>query len=154
MPQLVKGGKYVFGWSIIGADGSILLPEEARHEYQLELEDRVLLMPGSKTSGGFSVTKKSRIKRSKLSYILTQNPDLAEFRIKEGETINVGGRILCWATVRENGQLLLSLPVLEAYGVKPGDHLLAARGSYMGIGLAAKGPLVEEARKHPEIVVF
>jgi len=34
MPQLVKGGKYVFGWSIISEYGGILIPEEALHEYQ------------------------------------------------------------------------------------------------------------------------
>ena len=154
MPQLAKGGKYVFGWSIIGEDSGILLPEEARHEYQLEPGERVILMPGSNTSGGFTIAKKSRIERSKLSTILMQNPDLAEFQIDEGKIINVGGKVLCWATIHANGQLLLSPPILKAYGVKPSDHLLVIRGSYVGIGLAAKGPLVKEARKHPEIVVF
>jgi len=154
MPQLAKGGKYVYSWSIINEDGGILLPEEARHEYQLEPGERVILMPGSKTSGGFSIAKKSRIERSKLSDILMQNSDLAEFKIEEGKIVNVSGKILCWATIYENGQLLLPPPILEAYGVKPRDRLLVIRGSSMGIGLAAKGPLVEEARKHPEIVVF
>jgi len=93
MPQLAKGGKYVFGWSIIGKDGGILLPEEARYEYQLEPGERVILMPGSNTSGGFSISKKSRIERSKLSDILVQNPDLAEFKIEEGKIVNVGGKL-------------------------------------------------------------
>ena len=83
-----------------------------------------------------------------------QNPDLAEFQIEEGKIVNVGRKVMCWATIHENGQLLLPPPLLEVYGVKPGDYLLVIRGSYVGIGLAAKGPLVKEARKHPEIVVF
>ena len=111
-------------------------------------------MPGSNTSGGFSISEKSRIERSKLSDIFVQNPDLAEFKIEEGKIVNVGGTVMCWATIHENGQLLLPSPILEAYGVKPRDQLLVIRGSYIGIGLAVRGPLVEEARKHPDIVVF
>ena len=154
MPQLAKGGKYIFGWCIIGEDGSIALPEEARQEYKFQAGERVILLPGSHTSGGFSIAKKSIIEQSRLSHILAKNTDLAEFRIKEGKTINIGSKSLCWATIHENGQLLLSPPILKAYGVKPSDHLLVIRGSYVGIGLAAKGPLVKEAKKHPEIVVF
>ena len=110
MPRLAKGGKYVFGWSIIGEDGGIHLPEESRQEYQLEPGERVILLPESNTSGGFSIAIKSRIERSKLSDILMQNPDLAEFQIEEGKIINVGGKVLCWATIRENGQLLQPSP--------------------------------------------
>jgi hypothetical protein len=42
----------------------------------------------------------------------------------------------------------------EIYNVKPGDDLLSIRSSNIAIGLAIKGPIIEEARKHPEIKVF
>ena len=29
MPQLVKGGKHVFGWSLVTAGGEVLIPPEA-----------------------------------------------------------------------------------------------------------------------------
>ena len=39
-------------------------------------------------------------------------------------------------------------------GVKPGDRLLAVRGSRYGLGFVARGPIYEEAVKHPELEVF
>jgi len=39
-------------------------------------------------------------------------------------------------------------------GVKPGDRLLAVRGSRYGLGFVAQGPIYEEALKHPELAVF
>ena len=154
MPQLVKGGKYVFGWSIISGDGRILIPDEARLEYQLNSGERVIIISGSKTSGGFSISRKPVIEQSRLSNILARNPDLAEFRFEEGKTINLGGKSMCWTTIRDNNQLLLTPHMLEAYEVAPGDHLLVIRGSYVGLGMAVKGPIVEEAKNHPEIAVF
>ena len=154
MPQLVRGGKYVFGWSIISEDGRILIPEEARQEYKLESCERVILLPGSRTSGGFSIVRKPLLEQSRLFNILMRNPDLAESRIDEGNNIDINGKNLCWVTVQENGLLHLASHTLEVYGVKPGDCMLAVRGSYLGIGMAVKGPLVEEARKHPELLVF
>ena len=154
MPQIEKGGKYIFGWSVISEDNRILIPEEAQHKYQLTHGYRVILIPGSKTSGGFCIAKKSRLEAAKLSDILMHSPDLTEFRIEEGKVVNIGGRSLCWTTVRDNGQLLLSSTALHAYGLRPGDHLLVVRGSYVGIGMAVKGPLVEEARNHLELAIF
>ena len=52
MPQIAKGGKYVFGWSVIGENGKIVIPDEAVREYHLEPDDKLLLISGSKTSGG------------------------------------------------------------------------------------------------------
>ena len=154
MPQLVKFGKYVFGWSIISEDGGILIPEEARQEYQFKSGDRVIVIPVSNTSGGFSIDRKPLLEQSKLSDILTQNPDLAEFRIEEGKAIDINGKNLCWVTIHENGFLRLPFHTLEAYGVRPDDCLLVIRGSYIGIGMAVRGPLVEEARMHSDIAVF
>jgi hypothetical protein len=33
MPQLVKGGKYVFGWSIVRENNMVKIPAEAFREY-------------------------------------------------------------------------------------------------------------------------
>ena len=53
MPQLVKGGKYIFGWAKIGNNGEIRIPPEAYHEYDLKKDKNSILFSGSKTSGGF-----------------------------------------------------------------------------------------------------
>ena len=45
MPQLVKGGKHVFGWSLIGPDGAVMLPPEAVDEYGLYGDSELLLIP-------------------------------------------------------------------------------------------------------------
>jgi hypothetical protein len=57
MPQLSKGGKYVFGWSKIQKDARIRLPDQAIQEYGLIPGDPIILMSGSKTSGALCVSK-------------------------------------------------------------------------------------------------
>ena len=131
MPQLVKGGKFVFGWCLIGEDGGIALPEAARQEYGFRPDETVALLPGSRTSGGFCIAGKPLLEKSRL-----------------------GGRRTGHAARLENERLRLSPQVLEAFGLKPGDCLLAVRGSYLGLGMAARGPILEEARKHREMAVF
>ena len=53
MPQLNKGGKYVFGWSVIGAEGTIHFPTMALSEYNLTSEPEIIIFTGSKITGGF-----------------------------------------------------------------------------------------------------
>ena len=36
MPQIIKGGKYLFGWSKVGVKGKIKIPLEAYEEYCFE----------------------------------------------------------------------------------------------------------------------
>jgi hypothetical protein len=56
MPQLVKGGKWVFGWVIVGPRGELTIPPEAWDEYQFQVGDEVTFIPGSRRSGGFSLS--------------------------------------------------------------------------------------------------
>jgi hypothetical protein len=41
MPQVTKGGKYIFGWSVIKTDFSVQLPTPAINEYQITSDQRV-----------------------------------------------------------------------------------------------------------------
>jgi hypothetical protein len=43
---------------------------------------------------------------------------------------------------------------LKLYGIEPGDDLLVIRGSGLALGFAVRGPIVEEARNHPELERF
>ena len=43
---------------------------------------------------------------------------------------------------------------LTAYGIQPGDRLLVIRGSNLGVGFGVRGPIIEEANRHPELEVF
>jgi hypothetical protein len=46
----------------------------------------------------------------------------------------------------------VTLPIES--GIEPGDRLLAVRGSNFALGLLKFGPIVEEAKKHPEVEEF
>lgn len=88
MPRLVKGGKWVYGWVVIGPKGEMTIP----------LVERAL------------------------------------------------GR----GRIGEGGQVVLR----PEANVRPGDRLLAVRGSRYALGFVAQGPIYEEALKHPELEVF
>jgi hypothetical protein len=55
MPQLGKGGKHVFGWSRVKEAGRIVMHSQARKEYGLKESEKLVLMPGSRTSGEFGL---------------------------------------------------------------------------------------------------
>jgi hypothetical protein len=127
MPQLVKGGKWVFGWCIVGPESETQIPPEAYAEYGFQSGERVVIIRGSQRSGGVSIGHQENIKNSpvKLRFI--------------GEaTIDVLGQI--------------TLPT-EA-NIQPGERLLAVRGSNLALGFVQGGPIFEEALKHPEIETF
>jgi hypothetical protein len=56
MPQLVKGGKWVFGWVIVGRHRELVIPSEAWEEYGCQPEEEAVFLPGSRTSGGFGLS--------------------------------------------------------------------------------------------------
>lgn len=51
MPQLNKGGKFVFGKSLVREDLSLCLPPQAVEEYDICSEGRVYLFTGAKATG-------------------------------------------------------------------------------------------------------
>jgi hypothetical protein len=53
MPQLTKGGKWVFGWCVVGLDGEIQIPPEAYIEYGFQPDETVVITLGSRHSGGY-----------------------------------------------------------------------------------------------------
>ena len=56
MPQLNKGGKFVFGLSVIHENLSVQFPPQAVKEYHLLSENKIIIFTGSKITGGFCVT--------------------------------------------------------------------------------------------------
>jgi hypothetical protein len=154
MPQLEKGGKYTYGWSVVGSDGRIPLPPEALDEYGFESGDKLILVPGSETSGGFSITTKDLLDKPPLSQVLADNPDLARYDVSPGEPVEYDGRVYAWVELTADKCIKLPLRTLRYYGVNPSDSLLSVRGSRIGIGFAVRGRLVETARNHSELPVF
>lgn len=153
MPQLVKGGKHVFGWSRVGDTGRITIPPQALEEYGLRESGRLVLVPGSRTSGGFGLGSEASLKES----VLGQAADLLTgpggLDVSEGEVVEQSGKPYCWVALR-NGAIALPPRTLCRCGIRTGDRLLVIRGSGLTIGFAVRGPIVEEAKRHPELEVF
>jgi hypothetical protein len=129
MHQLVKGGKWIFGWAIVGPNGEIPIPPEAFSEYAYQFGETILFFKGSQTSGGFSMGRPERIAQSKI--------DLQMRAIGEG--------------VIDQFRQVIQPPDL---GLKPGDRLLVGRGSGLALGFWQRGPIYQEALQHSEVQIF
>lgn len=154
MPQLVKGGKHVFGWSKVSDNGEIKISKEVMEEYNLQPSNKVFIISGSKTSGGFSIVKNEVLKNSKISLVVKEHPSLADFSIKPGELIKFNNRFICWTEILEKEKIHLPIETLHVYGIKPKDTVLSVRGSGLGVGFIVRGPIIQEAKKHPELKVY
>ena len=64
MPQMNKGGKFIFGKSLIRNDLTIHLPTQAVAEYDAGAEGKAYLFTGSKVTGGLCVTRKGLLQPS------------------------------------------------------------------------------------------
>jgi hypothetical protein len=129
MPQLVKGGKWIFGWVVVGPDREIRIPSEAYIEYGFQAGEPVFFLAGSRTSGGFSILREARL------------PD---------SEIPLDKRAMATGVVGVRGCIVLPSEI----GVLPGDRLLAGRGSGLALGFLRQGPIFEEALRHEELQVF
>jgi len=154
MPQLVKGGKHVFAWSKVNERGKIIVPPEALEEYGFKDDNKCILIPGSKRSGGFGLTSKRLLKNSPIYTNLEKKTQLINFEIPECKLIAVNKKNYCWLTLENDGSFIIPLATLKYYGVEPKDNLLVVRGSGLALGFIIKGPIIEEAKAHPEIEKF
>lgn len=131
MPQLQKGGKWVFGWSVVAEDGSIGVPPEAVREYGFESGMPVFFIQGSRRSGGFALS----------------SPDLWPSSFGSPDTCT---RVFAQGQFGP-GQRVALPAVMHA---QPGQRLLVVRGSGRGLGFLAYGPICELAMQYPELEVF
>lgn len=146
MPQLRHQGKYVYGWSIVRDDNTLILPPDVMKEYGLEANSDIILFSSSKTSGGFCISKFKTLKDSKLSGILINNPEL-EDENSMGKIINYKEKSFCHIKVAESKKIILSDKILKHFGVMNGNRLLIVRGSNIAFDCLLKGPLIEVAKE-------
>jgi hypothetical protein len=85
---------------------------------------------------------------------LDENPELASFQLPEGETILVAGKPCCWVTLSTDGCITVPLKTLKQYGINAEDRLLSVRGSRFALAFCVKGPIIEEAKKHSNLIVL
>lgn len=138
MPQMNKGSKFIFGKSLIRKDLTIHLPTQAIREYNATTEGKIYLFTGSKVTGGFCVTRKGLLEPSKLGHILTDNPDLQQYQIAEGEFIQYKGRSYCWISISENGTIQFNEEIMEFLNLNIGMKLLSIRSSDIAFTMGRK----------------
>jgi len=126
MPQLAKGGKWVFGWCIVGPASEIQIPPQAYIEYGFQQGETAIVIRGSRRSGGIGIGRHEKL-----------NNTVLQSRFVGQTTIGADGRV--------------TLPSVA--GVQPGERLLSVRGSGLALSFLQRGPIYEEALKHPEIEV-
>jgi hypothetical protein len=155
MPQLKKRGKYIFGWSIVNDEYRILLPPEAIAEYGILEEKKVIIISGSKRTGGFCVSRKGLLEKSALKDLLVVHSELINDGIQEGTFIKYKGRLYCWLSISENGELTLTRNIIEMLEISKKQKLLSIRGSDIAFVMGAKGPLIQRAQEYiGQISVF
>ena len=154
MPRIAKGGKYIYGWSTVREDWTIPVPPEAIFEYGLTGGERLIVMRGSRTSGGFTLSRLKSLEGSVLRDRISVIPGLIDGDIPKGEMVRSGGYTLSWTSLDEDNSISLKERTLLQYQIEYGQILLVIRGSGIGLSFASKGPIVGLARDHPEIEVF
>lgn len=147
MPQLNKGGKFIYGFSRIHSDLTIRFPSQALSEYDAVQDRRVIIFTGSKITGGFCVTTYSLLQNSKLKHILEECPKLRDYQLSEGEFIQYKGRKYAWLFIDKSGVIKMPQSTLSALNLQSGMELLSIRSSDIAFTMGAKGPLLEKAHK-------
>lgn len=155
MPQMNKGGKFIFGESMIRPDGRVQLLPQAADEYHIASEGAVCLFTGSKSTGGFCVTRRGLLLTSKLSHILTETPSLLHYEVPDGTFVPYKGRSYCWTAISASGEITLTEKMMVFLHLKPEMLLLSIRSSDIAFTMGAKGPLLEKAAHYGgEIPLF
>ena len=113
MPQLNKGGKFVFGLSLIHDDLTVQFPTQALEEYQVLNDDKIIIFTGSKVTGGFCVTTYPLLSKSKLSHILHECPQLEKQSIPRGTLVTYKGRKYAWLPLKENDSIKFTSQLLK-----------------------------------------
>ena len=158
MPQLVKRGKYVFGWTSVNNNCSIRIPDEAYEEYKYTENDILILISGSRSSGGFSINRLTSVLNSKFGNNILQTlgyDDVTETFVTEHlETVRLANRLLCYTKMLKDRYFKLSETVIEKLDININDKLLGIRGSGVGVSFLSKGLIFNEALKHSSILQF
>ena len=140
-----KGGKFIFGESVIRPNRRVQLPTQAVDEYHIASEGKVYLFTGSKITGGFCATRRGLLLPSKLAHILTETPALLNYDAPAETFLPYKGRSYCWTAISEAGEITLTEGMMTFLHLKPEMQLLSIRSSDIAFTMGAKGPLLEKA---------
>lgn len=148
MPRLNKGGKFIFGFSVIRPDLSLRLPPQTLAEYDITKDGKVIIFTGSRSTGGFCVTNPSLLAGSKLGHILEERGGLADGSLPQGGFVRYKGRGYAWLPIDGDGIVQLTPAAMERLQLYPGAELLSIRSSDIAFTMGAKGPLLDRAYQY------
>ncbi|ULQ59054.1 hypothetical protein K7I13_11095 [Brucepastera parasyntrophica] len=150
MPQISKGGKFIFGWSVINNDLSVQSPTKAIEEYAICSEGKIILISGSRATGGFSVSKKELLKPSIFRNLFQEFPELDACNTSEGELYPYKGRRFAWLEIGAVGKITLTENLLRGLELQKGGRLLSIRSSNIAFTMGRRGRLINQANDYPE----
>lgn len=148
MPQIRKGGKFVFGWCTVRPGGTLQLPPQVLQEYPFATEGRVLLISGSRHTGGLCLSTVPLLKTSIMRGVFKVHPALANYTAPTGALLPYKGRLYGWCPVSPEGSVGPAPAALQTLGLATGVRLLAIRSSNIAITLGQRGTLIEAAQTH------
>lgn len=148
MPQLNKGGKFVFGLSVINSDNKIQIPKVTQEKYLSAGETKIIIFTGSKITGGFCVTTKQLLMKSKLNHILDACRSLSQYELGESEFVRYKGRGYAWVSISPTGIIRLSDSAMSYLNLSAGDILMCIKSSDIAFTMGAKGPLMDKVHAY------
>ncbi|MFR7833201.1 MAG: hypothetical protein ACLU3F_19215 [Blautia wexlerae] len=155
MPQMNKGGKFIFGKSLIRTDGTLRIPPQAMEEYHIADEGKVYLLPEVRLPVASASPGKAFCIRQNL-VTFGRYSTVADYSAGSGEFIKYKGRsLLLGRDFTGRGKILLTKKMMDFLKVRPGMELLSIRSSDIAFTMGAKGPLLEKAENYDgEIPLF
>lgn len=150
MPQIDKSGKFLYGISVVNPDQTIFIPPQAIQEYGITTDEKIILISGSKTSGGFLVSRKDLILKSKIDHLFKEMLLILNCESSERSFIYYKDRYYCNITINSRGKIIFNNEILDIFKICTGTELLVVRGSSIAFAMVAKGPLLEKARSFKE----
>lgn len=87
MPQMNKGGKFIFGEFVIYKDGTIQFPPQTIEEYKIAGDTKIYNLPAARKQSAFTLQERDCFIRQSQVYISKDIPALFEYRSKCGEFI-------------------------------------------------------------------
>jgi len=130
----------------------VQFPIEAVNEYDICSEGKVFLITGSKTTGGFAVSKKALMEQSIFNNVFIEYNDLGNYKTEEGVFFQYKSRKYAWISINNEGKILLNKNMLNNLSLKINDKLLSIRSSNIAFMMGVKGPLVNEANNYNGII--
>ncbi len=87
------------------------------------------MFTGSKSTGGFCVTRKGLLEPSKLGHILYDNPELKDYSVSQGSFIKYKGHSYAWIEISTDGKIVLNDEMISFLKLDIGMKLLSIRSS-------------------------